>query len=412
VTVRKRSGAIVTVIALAFATALLIGNSATTGRANAQTPATPAGKIPPYTVRWNRAAGDDTKAIVEVSGLDSGVLAKLAKAAWTFAEWHELLAVSVTQDNQRAGGGSVPMAGRYAIDGGALRFEPRFPLEPGLAYVARFHPVKLPGATREAESVSVIFRMPRREASRTTIVTQIFPTTAVVPENLLKFYLHFSAPMSRGHIYDHIHLLNEAGQAIELPFLEIDEELWDPAMTRLTLFIDPGRIKRGVRPLEEIGPALETGNAYTLLIDDAWTDANGNALRESFRKKFRVGPVDREPPDPAQWKIEAPRINTMDPVIILFPDPMDRALAERLIRITTAAEGKAIEGNVSLSEEERRWSFQPAQRWRRGSFAVVVQTTIEDLAGNNIGKPFEVDVVETTQARLTKNFVKLPFEVR
>jgi hypothetical protein len=43
---------------------------------------------------------------------------------------------------------------------------------------------------------------------------------------------------------------------------------------------------------------------------------------------------------------------------------------------------------------------------------VVVQTTIEDLAGNNIGKPFEVDVVETTQARLTKDFVKLPFEIR
>ena len=34
-------------------------------------------------------------------------------------------------------------------------------------------------------------------------------------------------------------------EAIELPFLEIDEELWDPAMMRLTLFIDPGRIKRG-----------------------------------------------------------------------------------------------------------------------------------------------------------------------
>jgi ABC-type amino acid transport substrate-binding protein len=91
---------------------------------------------------------------------------------------------------------------------------------------------------------------------------------------------------------------------------------------------------------------------------------------------------------------------------------MDRALAERLIRITSAGEGKAIQGQVSLTAEERRWSFQPSQRWQRGSFAVVVQTTIEDLAGNNIGKPFEVDVVETTQARLTTDFVILPFEIR
>ena len=65
--------------------------------------------------------------------------------------------------------------------------------------------------------------------------------------------------MQRGHVYDHIHLLGEAGKPVELPFLELDEELWDPEMTRLTIFIDPGRIKRGVRPLEEIGPALEAG---------------------------------------------------------------------------------------------------------------------------------------------------------
>ena len=65
--------------------------------------------------------------------------------------------------------------------------------------------------------------------------------------------------MSRGHIYDHIRLLDAQGAPVELPFLEIDEELWNAEMTRLTLFIDPGRIKRGVKPLEEIGPSLVAG---------------------------------------------------------------------------------------------------------------------------------------------------------
>ena len=46
-------------------------------------------------------------------------------------------------------------------------------------------------------------------------------------------------------------------------------------MTRLTLLLDPGRIKRGVRPLEEIGGALQVGRTYTLVIDDAWPDAKG-----------------------------------------------------------------------------------------------------------------------------------------
>ena len=40
------------------------------------------------------------------------------------------------------------------------------------------------------------------------------------------------------------------------------------------------------------------------------------------------------------------------------------------------------------------------------------RTTIEDLAGNNIGKSFEVDLFEGVQRRLTNSTVKLPFEVR
>jgi hypothetical protein len=61
----------------------------------------------------------------------------------------------------------------------------------------------------------------------TTVVSQVYPTAEVLPENLLKFYVHFSAPMSSGHIYDHIRLIGDStGKEVELPFLEIDEELW------------------------------------------------------------------------------------------------------------------------------------------------------------------------------------------
>jgi len=37
--------------------------------------------------------------------------------------------------------------------------------------------------------------------------------------DLLKFYLHFSAPMRRGHIYDYVHLRDDTGQDVEIPFL-------------------------------------------------------------------------------------------------------------------------------------------------------------------------------------------------
>jgi hypothetical protein len=250
------------------------------------------------------------------------------------------------------------------------------------------------------------FKLPTENRPPTTIIAHIYPSADLLPENLLKFYIHFSAPMSRGRIYDHINLLDERGTAVELPFLEIDEELWDPSMKRLTLFIDPGRIKRGVKPLEEVGPALEQGKQFTLVIDKAWRDTSGQPLKEGFRKTFRVGPPDREPPDPARWKIDAPRAGTREPLRATFPKPMDHALALRMIRLAN------VDGTPALEDQERLWKFTPAADWHAGPYKLQVQATIEDLAGNNIGKPFEVDVFESVDTSITNTVVEIPFNVR
>lgn len=90
---------------------------------------------------------------------------------------------------------------------------------------------------------------------------------------------------------------------------------------------------------------------------------------------------------------------------------MDHALAFRMIQVTFD-NGQPLHGEVTLEDEERSWRFVPANPWRRGTHRLLVQTTIEDLAGNNIGKPFEVDLVETTQRSLTNSTVKLSFKVR
>ena len=217
--------------------------------------------------------------------------------------------------------------------------------------------------------------------------------------------------MSRGHIYQHIHLLDAAGQEVELPFLELDQELWDPAMTRLTLLLDPGRIKRGVRPLEEIGSSLQPGRRYTLVIDHAWTDATGEPLRADYRKSFSVSAAERTPPNPANWRVTSPAAGSRAALVVAFPRPMDRALALRLIRVA-APDGRDLDGTVELGEQERRWTFTPAAPWSAGAHALVIATTIEDLAGNNIGKAFDVDVFEDVQRSLTSETVRLPFAVK
>src|SRR5262249_51585849 len=158
-----------------------------------------------------------------------------------------------------------PVLGAYRVEGAVVRFEPRFPLVPGGAYRAVLDPSQVPGR-KDGKPVEVKLSLPKPAPKPPTVVTTVYPTADRLPENALRFYLQFSAPMRHGDIYRFITLLDAGGKPVESPFLEIDQELWDPEGKRLTLFIDPGRIKRGLKPREDLGPVLEEGKRYTLVI--------------------------------------------------------------------------------------------------------------------------------------------------
>lgn len=302
-----------------------------------------------------------------------------------------------------------PMAGRYAVTSDAVTFVPSFPLVAGISYRAAYRAeAGLGGLAEVSEGLVANYVLPAPADRPPTRVTAVFPSSAVLPENLLKFYVCFSGPMSRGRIYEHIDLREESGRLVDLPFLELDEELWDPTMTRLTLFLDPGRIKRGVRPLEELGPALEAGRRYTLAIGRQCQDAAGRPLQADFAKSFQVGPPDRQPPDLREWKILPPKAAGRIPLTVTFSEPLDYALAQRVIQVRDQL-GRACEGNAGLSEGERQWTFVPFQAWQAGAYEIWVWTGIEDLAGNNIGKPFEVDLFETVTRSPSEAIVKRPF---
>ncbi|MBC7366112.1 MAG: hypothetical protein H7343_04750 [Undibacterium sp.] len=126
---------------------------------------------------------------------------------------------------QTSGAVVPPMAGNLiTAPPGHLRFVPQFPLTRGVRYRAEFR-------SEKGAPVVSYFELPRDTAPPSTVVAHIYRTAGVLPENLLKFYVHFSAPMSRGHIYEHVRIRDAAGRVIERSFLELDEELWDPAMT-------------------------------------------------------------------------------------------------------------------------------------------------------------------------------------
>lgn len=344
--------------------------------------------------------------LIAVQGLDKDTLAALAKLPPDSKTWSEVLTVRV----DRSAKDPLPaMLGTYRIDKGILLFEPRFPLTPGLRYLARFDPAPL-RTQANPKPIRTVLSLPKPARTPTTSVRAVYPTTDRLPENQLKFYLHFSAPMSQGEAYHHIKLLDAKGKPVDLPFLELHEELWDPTGTRFTLFFDPGRIKRGLKPREEVGPALEEGKRYTLVIDRAWCDAQGTPLKETFRKSFSVAAPDDHPPHPRDWKLSLPSVRTRQPLKVSFPEPMDHALAQRLLWVEYA--GKKLLGSVALSDHEKVWTFTPDQPWPQGDFHLVTDTRLEDLAGNSIGRPFEVDVLRPVERVIKKETVKVAFRLK
>ena len=235
---------------------------------------------------------------------------------------------------------------------------------------------------------------------------RITPSAEVLPANQLKLYLWFASPMSRGEAWQRLHLLDESGKAVELPFLEIEQELWDREQRRLTVLFDPGRIKRGLVPNEEVGPPLIEGKRYTLVVDGEWQDANGKALGVTIRKEFRVGAEDRTTPDPKRWRVKAPRGGTREPLTIDFDEPMDAAMLEHTIRVA------GQRGVVETGSEEKQWRFTPDEAWRAGEYRIIVDRLIEDLAGNRIGRPFDVDTFKRVSREIQKQSVELRFRVR
>jgi hypothetical protein len=355
-------------------------------------------------VRLTQGKGGAT---VDVVGLSKEHLSGLARWRASSEKWGEVLAVYV--DRGKVSPDQLAVLGAYRVEKGVLRFEPRFPLARGVRYRAVFRPAALPGG--KGKPVEVVLSVPRAARQPTTTVARVYPTTDRLPENQLKFYLHFSAPMSQGGSFQHIKLLDAKGKAVDFPFLELDQELWDSTGTRFTLLFDPGRIKRGLKPRELFGPALEQGKRYTLVIDRTWKDAEGTPLKEAFRKAFTVGPPDDTQPDPKTWKLLAPAAGTRAALRVTFPEPMDHALLQRLVWVANQA-GKSVPGKVSVMERETVWLFKPDAPWRAGAHALVADTRLEDLAGNSIGRPFEVDVLRPVERQIKTKTVKVPFVVK
>ncbi|MDJ0823103.1 MAG: hypothetical protein QNJ09_14995 [Paracoccaceae bacterium] len=270
--------------------------------------------------------------------------------------------------------GRTPIAGRYAQTGDTLAFSPAFGFEPGQDYVARI-------LTAHGEEL-VPFSIPAAVAAVPAAVTEVYPSGDTLPENVLRFYIHFSVPMTPHVAFNYITLRDTYGVTDEAAFMRFKQELWNEDRTRLTVLIDPGRIKREVATNVELGPALLAGQRYTLSVDGGWTSADGTSVLPAFTRAFRVSEALRERPDTRLWTVNTPCAGTRDPLTVSFDRPFDRHLLTQALRLKTAT-GLGLDGAVQIGDQETTWSFKPHQPWPEEELHLVANPVLEDVAGNN-----------------------------
>ncbi len=198
----------------------------------------------------------------------------------------------------------------------------------------------------------------------------VYPSGAVVPRNLLRVYVELSAPVAEGWAQRSVGLHDGVtGERLEGAFL--DMELWDRERRRVTLLLDPGRIKRG---LASHGYPLEEGRDVVLRVGS------------TTERRYTVGSPVYARVDPGAWRIEPP--------LVRFDRPLDRALLERALTVD-GRPGVAGPGELS---------------WRGPGRGVLrVDALLEDLAGNSVRRVFDRDLDDPAHDPLDLDHVELSF---
>lgn len=290
----------------------------------------------------------------------------------------ESVAVRPTMVDAEPGVG--PMAGSVVSDGEDLCFVPRFALLGDTSYSVYVDDVETARLHRRGPT-----------GQPTTDVLEIHPTAGEVPRNLLRLYVTFSAPMGEGQVHDHVSIVDENGAAIDDAILPGEYELWSSERTRLTILFDPARIKRGLVAHREIGYPLVAGRPFEVVVDAGFRDAHGLPLRSGASRRYEVTGDERRRVDPDRWRLREPTTGSVGELRVSFSKPLDHGLLGRCLRVVGPG-GHPVDGTSRPGTEERSWAFRPTTPWVPGEHQLVVDTVLEDVAGNSVNRVFDRDL--------------------
>lgn len=300
----------------------------------------------------------------------------------------------------------LAIQGSYKVENNIIIFTPDFPFMEGQTYIVRTSNSDRNSAKFNYQDTS--FFIPKKNKIPDARILKIYPSSEIIPENTLRFYIYFSTPMKREVALQHIRLIDENGKEDSHAFMKFKRELWSPDGKRLTLLFDPGRIKRGVSGNVEKGAALLVNKNYKLIISSTWTDVYNQTLRTSFAKPIAVSSAYRINIKTKDWEINSPKIASKESLVIKFDRIFDHALLQKMI-VVKDENDEIINGEITISEYEKKWSFTPELIWKNTTIFIQVDSRLEDISGNNLQ-----DLLDHTveQGSKTTRIVRLPIRLK
>ena len=355
---------------------------------------------------------------IQVNPLPISLTSYLQSANISQQQWDQLFGVYVLDENGKAWDeDDLPVNGTYSVKENEIVFTPRYSFLKDTDYYIRFDLSQIPDINLEQEYAPAIVEhrfTVEVEQQVATYVEQVYPTSSVLPRNLLKFYIQFSASMIEGELLDNIHLIDSEGDTLEHVFLEIPQELWDSDRKRVTVLFDPGRVKRGLQLREQFDTAFNVGEAYTLVINNEWKDGRQKPIQEVFKKTFTISDDDQIRPNPNQWVVQSPKSETRESLKINFNESLDYALLKRVVTVHNE-QGLLINGSISIGENEKEWIFEPDDHWNAANYYIQIEAILEDMAGNNLNSIFDVDLEIATEQEVRSEpipYIRIPFKTK
>ena len=170
--------------------------------------------------------------------------------------------------------------------------------------------------------------------------------------------------MREGCAAAHVRLVDDADgptHAIVGALLPTEHELWDADRCRLTVLLDPARIKRGLAAHRELGYPLRPGASFRLVVDEGFLDAAGAPLRAGAERRYEVGATSVATSIRRYWAVTVPSSRHRRPLRRRVR-PTARPRPARPLPPRGRARRPLVDGQRRVGPEERSWRLAPRDR--------------------------------------------------